>query len=248
MSRVSETAESLSRVRILLGARAVDAMARSRVAVFGVGGVGGWCAEALVRSGVRRLTIVDDDCVAASNINRQLPALHSTLGRPKVEVLAERFRDVNPEAEIEVRAERYTPESAGTFDLSRFDCVVDAIDSVACKAHLIRAAVESGAALFSSMGAASRIDVSRIRATMFKKVEGDGLARALRRRFKEDEWTKWDFMCVWSDEPPVNLGEREEADGTANGSLMPVTAAFGLRLASLVLECLRDENRRGRHV
>ena len=96
-------------------------------------------------------------------------------------------------------------------------------------------AAERGVAVFSSMGAAARLDPSRIRATPFRKVEGDGLARALRRRFKEDGWPAREFTCVWSDEPPANLGERSEEDGAANGSLMPVTASFGLRLASLAL-------------
>ena len=229
------SADPFSRVRLLVGAHAVEAFARARVAVFGLGGVGGWCAEALVRSGVGGLMLVDDDRVAPSNLNRQLPALSSTIGRFKVDVLAERFRDANPTAEIDARAERYTPESAASFDLTQFDCVVDAIDSVQCKAHLIRSAASFGVAVFSSMGAAARTDPSRIRATSFRKVEGDGLARALRRRFKEDGWPAREFTCVWSDEPPANLGERSEEDGTANGSLMPVTASFGLRLASLVL-------------
>ena len=218
-----------------MGACSAAAFARARVAVFGLGGVGGWCAEALVRSGVGGILLVDDDRVVPSNLNRQLPALSSTLGRFKVDVLAERFRDINPAAEIEARAERYTPESAASFDVSSFDCVVDAIDSVRCKAHLIRAAVDGGVELFSSMGAAARVDISRIKATPFRKVVGDGLARALRHRFKEDGWPEREFMCVWSDEPPVNRGERVPGDGTANGSFMPVTAAFGLRLASLAM-------------
>lgn len=227
---------ALSRVRLLLGSEAVESFAQMRVAVFGLGGVGGWCAEALVRSGVGHLLIVDDDDVAPSNINRQLPATTQTLGRRKVDVLAERFRAINPHVEIEARAERYTPDSAGSFDLESFDFVVDAIDSVACKAHLIRAAAAcEGVRIFSSMGAAARTDISRIKATRFSKVQGDGLARALRRRFRQDGWPDRDFLCVWSDEPPQNRGTRTEADGTANGSLMPVTAAFGLHLATLIL-------------
>jgi len=233
-------ADPFARVRLLMGAHAVAAFAHARVAVFGLGGVGGWCAEALVRSGVGSLLLVDDDRVVPSNLNRQVPALSSTLGRFKVDVLAERLRDINPSVAIEARSERYTPESAVSFGLASFDCVVDAIDSVRCKAHLIRAAVDAGVTLFSSMGAAARVDISRIKATPFRKVAGDGLAKALRRRFKEDGWTKLDFMCVWSDEPPSNLGERMPEDGTANGSFMPVTAAFGLHLASLVLSSVRS--------
>jgi len=168
-----------------------------------------------------------------------MPALVSTLGRFKADVAAERLHDVNHAAKLDVRTVRYTPENSSTFDLSGFDCVVDAIDSVLCKAHLIRSAEAAGVPVFSSMGAASRIDPSRIRATPFKKVEGDGLARALRRRFKEEGWPVRDFMCVWSNEPSANLGERMDGDGRANGSLMPVTASFGLRLASLVLDFIR---------
>ena len=227
---------ALSRVRLLLGGDAVATFAKMRVAVFGLGGVGGWCAEALVRSGVEHLLLVDDDRVAPSNINRQLPATTLTLGRFKVDVLAERFRAINPDANIEARAERYTPESVSNFDLASFDFVVDAIDSVECKAHLLRtASALDGTEVLSSMGAAARTDLSRIRTSRFSKVVGDGLARALRRRFRRDGWPARDFTCVWSDEPPLNRGERTDSDGSANGSLMPVTASFGLHLASLVL-------------
>jgi len=229
--------EFFRRTELLLGADAVAAFARTRVAVFGVGGVGGWCAEALVRSGIGRLTIVDDDMVAPSNLNRQLPATSRTIGRAKVEVLRERFLEINPDLSIDAICTRYTPETSATFDLAACDCVVDAIDSVACKAHLLRtaAAVES-IALFSSMGAAGRVDPSRIRATPFGEVRGDGLARALRQRFKRDgARPARDFTCVWSEEPAHSNGERRPEDGVANGSFMPVTAAFGLRLAALVL-------------
>lgn len=228
--------DALSRVRLLLGGDAAAAFAKMRVAVFGLGGVGGWCAEALVRSGVGNLLLVDDDVVVPSNINRQLPATTLTLGSRKVDVLAERFRSINPDAKIEAMADRYTPENAVKFDLASFDAVVDAIDSVDCKAHLLRTvAALDGVKVYSSMGAAARIDLSRIRVSRFGKVAGDGLARALRRRFRRDGWPARDFICVWSDEPPLNRGERTDADGRANGSLMPVTASFGLHLASLVL-------------
>ena len=229
--------EPFRRTALLLGADAVSAFARTRVAVFGLGGVGGWCAEALVRSGIGRLTIVDDDRVAPSNINRQLPAAAHTVGRLKTEVLRERFLAINPAISIDAIAARYTPETADGFDLADCDFLVDAIDSVDCKAHLIRTATAMPSlTLFSSMGAGGRTDPSRIRSTDFAKVQGDGLARALRQRFKRDgAFPVRSLTCVWSDEPCVNRGERRPEDGTANGSFMPVTAAFGLRLASLVL-------------
>lgn len=231
------TNEPFRRLELLLGEEAVKSIAKTRVIVFGVGGVGGWCAEALVRSGVGNITIVDDDVVAPSNINRQLPATMRTIGRKKVEVLGERFQEINPDLHIEAKCMRYTPETAAGFNLSGFDFVIDAIDSTQCKAHLIVAATSiSSATLFSSMGAAGRIDVSRIKATPFAKVQGDGLARALRQKFKrEGIYPAKNFTCVWSDEPAVNRGERIAEDGNSNGSFMPVTAAFGLRLASLVL-------------
>ncbi len=226
------------RTELLLGEDAVAALAHERVAVFGLGGVGAWCAEALARSGVGHLLIVDDDTVAPSNLNRQLPATVHTIGRAKAEVMRERLLAINPAIDLTVRAERYTPENAGTFTLP--PVVVDAIDSVDCKAHLIRHATDlEGVKLFSSMGAASRLDPARIRATAFGKVAGDGLARALRQRFKRDQsWPSHEFTCVWSDEPPLNRGNRREEDGKANGSWMPVTAAFGLRLAALALDAM----------
>ena len=232
-----DTTESFGRTELLLGSDAMAVLARTRMIVFGVGGVGGWCAESLVRSGIGHLTIVDDDVVALSNINRQLPATMRTIGRTKTDVLRERFLDINPSLEINALCTRYTPETADSFKLENYDFVIDAIDSVSCKAHLIRTVASfPSVTLFSSMGAGGRTDPSRIRATPFSKIHGDGLARALRQRFKRDDaFPLHDFTCVWSDEPAVNLGERRDTDGRANGSFMPVTAAFGLRLASLAL-------------
>lgn len=230
------TDEAFARVRLLTGESALAAFARSRVAVIGVGGVGGWCAEALVRSGVGHLLIVDDDVVVPSNLNRQLSATRPAFGAFKVDVLAERFRSINPQARIEARVARYTPQTADAYDLGSYDAVVDAIDAVACKAHLIAAAAAlPHTAFVSSMGAAARCDLSRIRVTSFSRVSGDGLARAVRQHFKRAGEKPPSFSCVWSDEPPCNRGERIARDGSANGSWMPVTAAFGLHLASWVL-------------
>ena len=232
-----DTPASFQRTALLLGATAVEGLAQMRAIVFGVGGVGGWCAEALVRSGVGHLTLVDDDCVAASNINRQLPATTKTIGRAKTDVLKERFLDINPKLSLVAHNMRYTPETANTFKLADFDYVIDAIDSVSCKAHLIRQALEPpSVTLLSSMGAGGRVDPACIRATPFAEVQGDGLARALRQRFKREKtWPLREFLCVWSTEPAANRGTRRAEDGTANGSFMPVTATFGLRLAALAL-------------
>lgn len=225
--------ERLSRSAALLGDAALARLARARVAVIGIGGVGSWCAEALARTGVGSLTLVDDDRVAVSNVNRQCPATMATIGRPKVEAMAARLAEIAPEAEIVPCAMRFTGD--GEFDLGGFDAVVDAIDSVDCKAQLILAATAAGVPTVSSMGAALRVDPTRVRVTRFEKVEGDGLARALRQRFRRLGRFPGRFAAVWSTETP-------RADGGKNvrGSIMPVTAAFGMALAGEIIRRLAD--------
>ena len=230
-----------SRTELMLGTAALEALARTKVAVFGLGGVGGWCAEALVRSGVGRLMLVDSDKVAESNVNRQVMATTATVGEVKVEVLAKRLREINPLVELDVRARRYTEDTAGEFALGEYDYVVDAIDSLDCKAALIRHALSiPSATLFSSMGAALKIDPFQIRATEFRKVEGDGLARALRTKFKKTGgMPSRKFTCVWSPERRENLGA-ETGDGETgkrvNGTVVHTTAIFGFALAGLVVQ------------
>ncbi len=220
------------RTALLLGAEAVNAFARLRVAVFGVGGVGGWCAESLVRSGVGHLTIVDSDSVCDSNVNRQVMATSRTIGQKKVDALRERLLEINPAAEVVAEARKYSAETAATFDLDGYDYVVDAIDSLQAKAHLINAVTRlERPVLISSMGAARKTDPFRIRRSEFWKVQGDGLARALRRRFRQlGEFPAKKFMCVWSDEPPAPLSR----EGVL-GSAVHVTGMFGFALAGIVL-------------
>jgi len=220
------------RLGVLMGAEAVDAFKRLRVAVFGVGGVGGWCAESLVRSGVGHVTVVDSDRVCASNVNRQVMATSRTVGRMKVEALRERLLEINPAAEIAAEARVYSAETSAAFDLGGFDYVVDAIDSVAAKAHLINAVTRlARPVLVSSMGAARKTDPFRIRRSEFWKVQGDGLARALRARFrKTGAFPAKKFTCVWSDETPGPMGA-----GGVLGSAVHVTAMFGFALGGLVL-------------
>lgn len=226
-----------SRSEALLGAATMSRLAETRVILFGVGGVGSWCAEALIRTGLRHLTIVDDDTVQPSNLNRQLPATRDTLGRPKVVALRERLLSINPDAEIIALCERYTALSPFTFQLSIYDAVVDAIDSVNDKADLLIAATKAGCRVYSSMGAALRFDPTHVRVSSFDRVSGDGLARALRQRFKRlGQYPAHSFRCVWSDEPPVSLSPiTNNPSPLPKGSLMPVTATFGCTLASLVL-------------
>ena len=225
----------------MLGTAALEALARTKVAVFGLGGVGGWCAEALVRSGVGRLMLVDSDKVAESNVNRQVMATTATVGEVKVEVLAKRLREINPLVELDVCARRYTEDAAGEFALGEYDYVVDAIDSLDCKAALIRHALSiPSATLFSSMGAALKMDPFLIRATEFRKVEGDGLARALRTKFKKTGGMPTrKFKCVWSPERRENLGPADndgESKKRVNGTVAHSTAIFGFALAGLVVQ------------
>ena len=232
--------ETYVRSRSLLGDETFERLSSVHVAVFGVGGVGGWCAEALLRTGVNHLTIVDDDLVAESNINRQRQALPSTVGKPKVHVLRDMLLEIAPDAVIDAIETRYTPENAYHFNqlLDSCDFVIDAIDSVDCKAHLIHRCVTSGdrqpAAILSSMGAALRTDPTKIRTAPFHKVVGDGLAKALRNRFRKSGIPLPRHLCVYSEEPPSTT------TATVKGSIMPVTCAFGMALASLVVNATRN--------
>ena len=210
-----------------------------RVIVFGVGGVGSWCAEALVRTGLRRITIVDSDEVVPSNCNRQLMATTKTLGRPKVMVLRERLMEINPNADVTAIVRRYTSETFAEFRLEDYDYIIDCIDSLRDKADLICRVTEmKRAKFFSSMGAALRTDPTRVRVMEFRKVQGDALARSLRHYFKRtNRFPAGRFRCVCSEEP---AGKNcFESDG--NGSLVQVTATFGMTLASLVIADLRAE-------
>lgn len=233
-----------SRTVRLIGQDAAARIGAKRVVLFGVGGVGSWAAEALVRSGVRDMTIVDPDVVATSNINRQLPATVSSVGKPKVEVMRQRLLDIAPEASVHALDMRYTASTAGDFALSDYDYVIDAIDSLADKALLIVNATQSRQSkLFSSMGAAMKMDPQRIAVAEFWKVKGCPLAAALRRRFKRTGiYPSRKFRCVYSDELVPNRGETV-TDGEVmdlgkvayNGAMCHITAIFGMTLASLVI-------------
>ena len=231
------------RAELLLGDEAMGRIAQKRVIIFGVGGVGSWCAESLVRSGISRLTIVDSDRVAVTNINRQLMATTKTVGQVKVEALKERLLAINPSAEITALQQIFNAETAESFQLGTYDYIIDAIDSLKDKALLILLATSLSpqgesqrGAFFSSMGAALKLDPTRIKITEFWKVQGDPLARALRKRFKRDgQYPKRKFQCVYSDEllenkMPVDPNDR------GNGTIAHITAIFGFMLAGLVLQ------------
>ena len=252
------------RSELLLGNEAMDRIAQKRVIIFGVGGVGSWCAESLVRSGIHYLTIVDSDCVSVTNINRQLMATTKTVGLPKVDVLKERLLSINPKAEITALQKIFSEETADSFQLDTYDYIIDAIDSLKDKAALILLACKTKAKLFSSMGAALKLDPTRIKTAEFWKVQGDPLARALRKRFKRDgQFPKRKFQCVFSDELLKNKGHNAtcgteqcmcpkaqngpgdqsllnhewcSSKAQINGTLAHITAIFGFMLAGLVVQ------------
>lgn len=233
----------LSRSELLLGEDTMERLARIKVIIFGMGGVGSWVAETLVRTGVYNVTIVDFDDVAPSNINRQLPALPSTVGEPKVEVMKRRLLSINPDADIAALNMLYTPDTAAQFDFNNYDYVVDAIDSLRDKTLLILNATSSKCCFFSSMGAALKTDPTRIRVDEFWKAKGCRLAAALRTRFKRSgQMPRRKFKVVYSDEIVENRGTNNDtyttdriSKPTVNGSLMQVTAPFGITLASLII-------------
>lgn len=240
-----KSGEIFNRTARLLGPESMDRIGRSRVIIFGIGGVGSWAAEALVRTGVGHLTLVDADRVAVTNINRQDEATVLTVGDVKVEAMARRLREINPDVSLDLLEKRYSAETAPDFDLESYDFVIDAIDSLADKATLIRNMSETQRpGLASSMGAALRLDATRVKVAEFWKVQGCPLAAALRSRFRKNGiklLRKVD--CVYSDEPPAaNLGPVAEEDtamsygkAAVNGSLCHITATFGMNLAGLAI-------------
>lgn len=211
-----------------------------KVIQFGIGGVGSWCTEALVRAGIDDLTIVDCDVVSASNINRQLIATTKTIGMAKVEVMKERLMDINPDARITAIKERYCTETADQFNLDEYDYVIDAIDSLADKALLILRACESEARLISSMGAAGKTDPQKVRVAEFWKVNVCPLARTLRNRFKKAKtFPARKFMAVYSEELPAQkIVDSTTLDTGTRLQLKPfvqVTATFGMHMAAEVI-------------
>ncbi len=252
------------REELLLGADMMEVIASKRVIIFGVGGVGSWCAESLVRSGIEQLTIVDSDRVCMTNVNRQLMATMKTVGKVKVDVLKERLLDINPAANITAIQDIYSAETAESFHLSSYDYIIDAIDSLKDKADLILRATKTDAKLFASMGAALKMDPTKISVAEFWKVKGCPLAAALRRKFKHNKtFPSKKFQCVYSEELLRNRGENKscgtsqclcpkaaEGPGRAdllnhewctskaqiNGTIAHTTAIFGFTLAGLLIQ------------
>ena len=232
-----------NRTERLLGADVLARLGEVRVALFGIGGVGSWCAEGLVRSGVKHLTLVDADRISASNVNRQLMATPRTVGQVKVEALRERLLEISPDAEIVPLQKVFSAETAEEFGLDGYDYILDAIDSLKDKGELILRATRTPAVFFSSMGAALKIDPTQVRVAEFWNVRGCPLGAALRKKFKQNHtWPGHKFRCVYDEEVLPNRGAAavSETDlcnqAQINGSLAHITAIFGMTLCGLVLE------------
>ena len=226
--------EELEREVALLGEDAVKKLNNSFVAVFGLGGVGSYTAEALARSGIGKILLVDNDAVSKSNINRQLCALQSTVGRKKVDVVAERLLDINPDLIIERSYEFVLPENISSFDFSRFDYVIDAIDTVSAKLAIAESAKEHGVPMISSMGTGNKLDPTALTVTDITKTTVCPLARVMRRELKKRGISH--LKVVFSTEEP----KRQNPDG--GGKLPPASVAFVPSVAGLIAagEAIKD--------
>ena len=226
--------EEFSRTAYVYGEDAVEKLNNARVAVFGVGGVGGYICEALVRAGVGSIDIFDRDTVSLSNINRQIIALHSTVGRPKVEVMKERMLDINPDCKVEAHEVFYLPENADEFDLSKYDYIADAVDTVAAKIEIAKRAHKLSIPIISAMGAGNKTDPTRFEVADINNTTVCPLARVMRRELKALGIKK--YKVVYSKEEPRKSGVTDAETGKAiPGSLSFVPSAMGLIMASEII-------------
>ena len=230
----------LSRTRLLLGDEGMEKLKKARVAVFGVGGVGGYAVEALARSGVGALDLIDDDVVAPSNLNRQIIALQSTVGKPKVEVAAARIADINPDCIVRTYRTFYTPDTAGRFDFSLYDYVIDAIDTVTGKIALVMQAQAAGTPIISSMGAGNKLDPSAFEVADIYKTSVCPLARVMRRELKKRGVKR--LKVVYSREEALTPTGEAEQDAVHKKRATPGSVAFVPAVAGLILagEVVKD--------
>lgn len=226
-----------SRTELLLGKESVEKLKKARVAVFGVGGVGGYVVEALARGGVGALDLIDKDVVSESNINRQIIALHSTIGRLKTEVAAERVKDINPNIVVRTHNVFYLPENADAFDLSQYDYIVDAIDTVSGKIALVERACAANTPIICSMGTGNKLDPTAFEVADISKTSVCPLARVMRRELKKRgiEHVK----VVYSKEEPIPSASKDEKTGkTVPGSVSFVPSVAGLIIAGAIIKDL----------
>lgn len=248
------------RLQLVVGTPSMNRLNKIRVAIFGLGGVGSWSAEALVRSGITDLTLIDNDVICITNVNRQLQATTKNVGKSKVEELRDRLRTLNPRCQITTIQKVYQPDNAQEFDLGSYDYVLDCIDSISCKVELIRQTVSAGTTLFSAMGAAAKLDATQIRVGSIWETVGCPLAKLMRRHLRAAGF-EGDFQTVFSSEPMVRVEHTSVACGThkchcpeylpddgsehknwcatktvINGSAVHVTATFGMFLSGMVIQ------------
>lgn len=228
--------EEFSRTKMLLGADAMDRLARSRVAVFGIGGVGGYVCEALARSGVGALDLIDKDKVAVSNINRQIIATQETVGREKTDVMRERILSINPQAQIRVYPCFFLPENADSFPFHEYDYVVDAVDTVTAKIELVMRAKDAGVPIISSMGAGNKLDATAFRVADIYDTRVCPLARVMRRELKKRNVEH--LKVVYSEEEPISSSCIDAPRRQTPGSVAFVPSVAGLIIAGEVVKDL----------
>ncbi|MBO4365548.1 MAG: tRNA threonylcarbamoyladenosine dehydratase [Eggerthellaceae bacterium] len=231
----------LSRTELLLGPHAIETLAQSHVAVFGIGGVGGHAVEALVRSGVGAITIVDSDTVELTNLNRQIVATHETIGQPKVEVMAKRITSINPRCRVTACQCFYLPETADQFNFAQYDYVVDAVDTVAAKLQLAEEAQRCGTPIISSMGAANKLEPTAFRVADIYQTSVCPLAKVMRRECRKRGIGS--LKVVYSQEPPVQAQAPDVDETPAPGRHgVPGSAAFVPSVAGLIIagEVVKD--------
>ncbi len=228
-----------SRTELLLGSEKLNILKNSTVAIFGVGGVGGYVAEALARSGVGHIVLIDNDVVSLTNINRQIIALHSAIGMPKTEVMARRITDINPNAVVDVHNCFYTPETSGEFDFSKYSYVVDAIDTVSGKIELVTRAQKSNTPIICSMGAGNKLDPTAFEVSDIYKTSVCPLARVMRYELKKRGVKK--LKVVYSKEKPITPLYETECEET-NKKVTPGSVAFVPSVAGLIIasEVIKD--------
>ncbi|WP_026660226.1 tRNA threonylcarbamoyladenosine dehydratase [Butyrivibrio sp. AC2005] len=238
--------EMFSRTELLLGTEAVQRLSCCHIAVFGIGGVGGYVCEALVRSGIGEFDLIDSDTVAESNLNRQIIATRSTIGKYKTEVMKERMLSINPDVKVNIHNCFFLPENASEFDFNKYDYVVDAVDTVTAKLEIIMQAKETDTPVISAMGAGNKLDPSRFKVTDIYKTSVDPLCRVMRRELKKRDIKH--LKVVYSDEEPIKVEMRQKdaeelkASGSSRrstpGSTAFTPAACGLVIASEVVKDL----------
>ena len=237
--------DQYSRTRLLLGDDGMDKLRKARVAIFGLGGVGGYAAEALARSGIGQLDLIDDDVVGATNLNRQILALYSTIGVPKVEVAAQRIWDIDPTIEVRTYQTFYLPETADQFDFSQYDYVLDAIDTVTGKLALIAQAKAANVPIISCMGTGNKLDATAFRVSDISKTSGCALARIMRKECAKRGLKG--VKVVWSEELPLephidpNTDPESHREGSSRRAL-PGSVAFVPGVAGLIMagEVIKD--------